>query len=104
MNTTQALVQKMTTYVIDPLMLILFACGFFLFMFGMVEFLFKKSRGQDSPEGKNHMIYGVIGMLIMVSVGGIIGFLVGTFGIDISGNSIDTSSVNGAGQSIFFPG
>jgi hypothetical protein len=101
MNATQALVQKFTTYVIDPIMLVLFACGFFLFMYGLVEFMFKKSRGQDSPEGKNHMIYGIVGMFIMVSVGGIIGFLAGTFGLDLSGN-IDTSSINSVNQGAFF--
>lgn len=102
MNATQALVQKFTTHVIDPLMLILFACGFFLFMFGMVEFMYKLSKGAESKEGKEHMLWGVIGMLIMVSVGGIIGFLASTFGLDLSGNAIDTSSINNINQGVFF--
>lgn len=102
MNATQALVQKFTTYVIDPIMLVLFACGFFLFMYGMVEFMFKLSKGADSKEGKEHMLYGVIGMLVMVSVGGIIGFLAGTFNLDLTGNTVDTSSINSVNQGVFF--
>lgn len=103
MNATGNLINKFVTFVIDPLMLVLFAAGFMLFMLGMVEFLLSQSKGGEAQKtGKDHMIYGVIGMLIMVSVGGIIAFLANTFGIDVSGNAVDTSSINNVRTGTFF--
>ncbi|MBM3261690.1 hypothetical protein FJY93_04720 [Candidatus Kaiserbacteria bacterium] len=102
MEATAALVNKFITYVIDPIMLILFACGFFLFMFGMVEFIWGMKEGKPQDAGKKHMIYGIIGMVIMVSVGGILNFLAGTFGLDLSGGSIDTGSINSVGTGTLF--
>jgi hypothetical protein len=56
----------------------------------MVYFLwggFLFIRGADSEEdrnvGRRHMIYGIIGMFIMLSVFGIINILLGTFGIAV---------------------
>lgn len=87
---------RVVTYVINPMMLVLFAAGLFLFMFGAVQFLYKVSQGgkdTDVKDGRQHMIYGILGMLIMVSVAGIINFLASSLGIDISGN-IDTSRLD----------
>jgi len=102
MNATVALVNKFVTYVIDPLMLVLFACSFFLFMYGMVRFLWDMKEGRPDPQGKPHLLYGIIGMLIIVSVGGIINFLASTFGLDITGNSINPSSINSMTTGSFF--
>lgn len=89
------------TFVIDPITLMLFAAGFFFFMYGFVELLWKMKEGQPDQDGKKHMIYGIIGMLVMFSVGGILNLLAGTFGLDLSGNSINPSSMNVQSGSFF---
>jgi len=101
MSSTATLIHKFIVFVIDPLALLLFAAGFFLFMFGMVEFLWKMKEGQPSPEGKQHMIFGIVGMFIIVSSGGIINFLAGTFGLDLSGNT-DVGTINSVNTGNFF--
>ena len=104
MNSTSALIHKFTTVIIDPLILVLFAAGLFLFMLGMVQFILSLSNGgKDMDIGRKHMIYGIIGMLIMVSVGGIISFLTNTFGIDVN-NSRATlnTSLNSIPSGTFF--
>ncbi len=90
---TTDLIGKFTTYIINPIILVVFACGVFLFMFGLVEFLWKLNAGHGEEEGKQHMMWGVVGMLIMVSVYGIISMLDSTFGLNING-APDTSALN----------
>ena len=104
MNSTSALIQKFTTVIIDPLILVLFAAGLFLFMFGMVQFILSLSNGGKNMEtGRQHMIYGILGMLIMVSVGGIISFLTNTFGIDVNSSSTTVNtSLNSIPSGTFF--
>lgn len=84
-------VSRFTTYVIDPALLILAAAGFFFFVWGLVVFLIALAQGGDTKEGKQHMLWGVIGMVIMFSVVGIIALINNTFNfgvnVDQSGNA-----------------
>lgn len=83
MQNVQAIIGRFETYIVDPILLILFSAGFFLFVFGLVQFLITMNQGGEKNEGKDHMIWGVVGMLIMVSVYGIIALLDNTFDLQI---------------------
>ncbi len=91
MTSVSDVMGRFTTYLITPAILVVFACGFFLFVYGLVEFLWKLNEGGDNAEGKRHMIWGIVGMLIMVSWYGILALVAGTFGIDPQ--NPDTSSL-----------
>ncbi len=80
------------TLIIDPAILIVFSAGFFLFIYGLVEFLYAINQGGDNTEGKQHMVWGIVGMLIMISVYGIIALLDNTFGLDVA--NPDVSRIN----------
>ena len=80
MEAASQLVGKFVTYVLNPIMLLLFAAGFALFMFGLLEFMLNLSKGEASDSGKQHMLWGIIGMVIMVSVLGIVTIIDNTFG------------------------
>ncbi len=82
MNAVANIMHRFEAYIIDPLILVVFALGFLLFVYGLVEFLWKLSEGGDNKEGKQHMLWGIVGMLIMVSVYGILDLLDNTFGLD----------------------
>jgi uncharacterized RDD family membrane protein YckC len=82
MNAAQNLMGRITAYIIDPMILVVFACGFFLFVYGLVEFLWNLNSGGDNKEGKQHMVWGIVGMLIMVSVYGILALIDNTFQLD----------------------
>lgn len=92
MGAGEELLDKMITLIIDPALRVVFTLGLFLFLWGVVEFLYKLSKGEVSSEGKNHMIWGLVGMLIMVSVYGIIALIVNTF--DLRGASTDVGRMN----------
>ena len=95
-NVTE-LMARINKQVINPLILVLFALAFVQFTIGLFKFFqAKNGKGEDSLEdGKRHMLWGVIGMAIMVSVFGIMGLITGTLGI---GNSVDSSVKKGAGS------
>ncbi len=88
------LITKFGTYIVDPILLVIFAAGFFMFMWGLFQFMLNISRGEDTSDGKRHMIYGTLGMLIMVSVYGIIAFLDNTFGLNVSNPDVNTQNVS----------
>ena len=91
MNNISDVMARFQTYLITPAILVIFACGFFLFVYGLVEFLIKLNEGGDNAEGKQHMVWGIVGMLIMVSVYGILALVTNTFGINLQ--NPDTSSL-----------
>ncbi|MDB5238138.1 MAG: seg [Candidatus Kaiserbacteria bacterium] len=82
MNAASNLVAKFTDYIVDPAILIVFAAGFFFFVYGLVEFMWNLNEGAQS-DGKQHMVWGMVGMFIMVSVYGIVALISNTFGLGI---------------------
>ena len=94
MNASGDLITKLGTYIVNPLLLVMFAAGFFMFMYGLLQFMISINRGEDAADGKRHMIYGTAGMLIMVSVYGIIALLDSTFGLNLSNPNINANNVN----------
>lgn len=75
------LVANFSRVLIDPLIALLFGAGLLVFMFGVAEFLFNFNvlGKQDSKEvGKQHMLWGIVGMFIMVSALAILQFIANT--------------------------
>ena len=83
MDAMNDVIGRFTTYIIDPAILVIFSAGFFLFIWGLVVFLWKLNEGGDNKQEKAHMLWGIVGMFIMVSVWGIINLLDNTFGLDV---------------------
>lgn len=82
MGESDLLISKFVTYIVDPALALIFAAGFFVFVWGLVQFLWKLEDGHDRSEGIKHMIWGVAGMVIMVSVQGILMLIDNTFQLD----------------------
>lgn len=83
-----ALLGRVNEYIINPLIILLFAAAFVYFLFGMFKFFNNKDNSEDLETGKRHMVWGIIGMAIMVSVFGIINFLTSSMGL----GNVDPSS------------
>lgn len=95
MDAISSLVNKITTILINPLLYLLFAVGLVVFIYGLVEFLvglnFSKgtsSVGGDKKDsasnGRRHMLYGVIGMFVMVAAWAIVNIIIHTFPVPAS--------------------
>lgn len=73
-----ALFRGLIVNLLNPAMLLLTGVAALYFLYGMVVFLVKMSNGEDPKEGKQHMIWGIIGLLIMVAAYAIIVFIQNT--------------------------
>ena len=107
MNAATNLVQKFTDYIVNPAILVVFAAGFFFFVYGLVEFMWNLNEGAQS-NGKQHMLWGIVGMFVMVSVYGIVALISNTFGLGIDPANgtynMNTSGINSIPASVNFNG
>lgn len=70
--------QKLVEIIVNPIIKLAFAAALLYFLWGVVEFIKNSDSESDREKGKLHMLWGVIGMAIMVGVNGIIGIIQGT--------------------------
>jgi hypothetical protein len=62
------IVGKLTGAFINPALALIFSIGLLVFIYGLVEFIWGLSQETGKKEeGKQHMLYGLIGMFVMVS-------------------------------------
>lgn len=95
MGAASSVMAKFVAYVINPLILIIFAAGFFWFIFGITKMLWYVEEGGDKYDaGKLHMWWGLIGMLVMVSVSGLIMIISNTFDLGLNYSGGGTFTVN----------
>lgn len=77
---------NLNNVVVGPALTLLFGVAFVIFVWGIVEYI--RDSGSEAGEGretgKRSMIWGLVGMIIMVSVYGIIQIIYGTLGVDTS--------------------
>lgn len=87
----KTLIGRINAYILNPLLLLLFAVAFLVFYWGIFQFI-RGAGGKDPAssreQGKRAIMWGVIGMLIMFSAFGIIHLVLGTFGVSTAGNFI----------------
>lgn len=83
MQVIQDLVGKMATYIINPILLLIFGAGVLVFVWGLVEYLYELNiKGEQSEEGKKHMWWGLVGMFIMAAALTIIKIISNSIGAD----------------------
>jgi zinc transporter ZupT len=73
-------IQNIKTEIVNPLILLLMAGAAAYFIWGVFLYVKNSSDDSDKGEGKRHMIYGVIGLAIMMSVFKIIDVITATVG------------------------
>ena len=72
---------KVDTMIINPLIYLLFALAVVFFLYGVLEFIFNQANEEKKTTGKQHMIWGIVGITIMMGVWAILGILLNTLGI-----------------------
>jgi len=85
MSGATSLIDKIVEVIVTPVIMLLFAAGTFLFMWGLVMFIFQPDNTEAKKTGVQHMMWGFAGMLIIITSYGIIGLITGTLGISIPG-------------------
>jgi hypothetical protein len=66
--------------IVNPFITLLIALAAVYFLWGMAQFVMNSSDAGSREEGKRKIIWGLVGLAIMVSVYGILNIVLGTFG------------------------
>ncbi|MEI6280398.1 MAG: hypothetical protein WCP17_00120 [bacterium] len=72
---------KVNTTIINPLILFLFALAVVFFLYGILEFIFNQENEEKKTSGKSHMIWGIVGITIMLGVWTILNVILNTLNI-----------------------
>lgn len=76
-----SLVYKVNKVIINPLIFFMFAVALMYFIYGVFEFISNSENEEKRTAGKSHMLWGVIGMFIMVAVFTIMSIITNTLGV-----------------------
>lgn len=79
--TLECIINKVIKEIINPLIPVLIGIGLIVFFWGIIQFVLNADSEEKRSTGKQHMIWGILGIFIMVSVWGIIYLLQDFFGV-----------------------
>ncbi len=75
-KTAEQVIGVISSGILQPIIYVLFALAFVIFLYGVVEFIANASNEERRTEGKRHMIWGALGLFLMFAVGGILRILI----------------------------
>lgn len=80
MEKVYKIISNINTIIINPIIILIFAVALVFFVYGVMEYIYKsRSNPEKIKEGRSHMLWGLFGMFIMVSVFGLFKFLLNSF-------------------------
>jgi uncharacterized membrane protein YidH (DUF202 family) len=85
---------NVSTEILNPLILLIFALALVYFLYGMFEFISNADNEEKRSIGKNHMLWGIIGLTIMVGVWFILGVVLRTINVPESQINPKEGTVN----------
>ena len=78
-----SLIGKINQAILYPLIALLLAAALLMFLWGVFQYIVNAEGDDARDTGRKHMIFGVIGLVIMVSALAILRIATNTFGIGI---------------------
>ncbi|MDB5244815.1 MAG: hypothetical protein JWN18_685 [Parcubacteria group bacterium] len=79
MRVLNAFLDKVVVQIINPIILLLVAAAFIVFLWGVFEFVVNAADETKRSEGRRAIFWGLIGLTIMFGAYGIINLALGTF-------------------------
>ena len=79
----KTMLAKIESAILFPLMTLMMAVAFLLFLWGAYEYVLHSDDDGARETGRIHMLYGIIGLLVMVSALAILKIAAGTFGVPV---------------------
>lgn len=76
-----SVVQKINQFILNPVIGFLFALSFVVFIWGVAEFLLRADVESERLRGRQHMIWGIVGMFVMFAAFTIIRIIANTIGV-----------------------
>lgn len=81
MTELSKLIAKVNQNIINPFIFLMVGVAVVIFLWGVVEFFKNADNAEERGTGIRHMIWGVIGLTIMISFAGIIGIIKNFLGL-----------------------
>ena len=78
----KAFVGKISTEILNPLIALMFAVAMMYFFYGVAAYIWNPDNEEAREKGRTGMIWGVVGMFMMVAVFGIMRFIISSIGAD----------------------
>ena len=75
------LLNSINRLIINPIIILAFAVALLVFFWGLVQFIMSETADAKRKDGSKKIIYGLLGMFVMISAYGIIRLILDTFGI-----------------------
>jgi uncharacterized membrane protein YidH (DUF202 family) len=66
------IIEKINDAVLTPIVYLLFALAVGYFLYGLMKFIQNQDNETAQGEGKRHMVWGIVGIAIMVGVYGLL--------------------------------
>lgn len=74
---------RVNEHILNPIILLMFFAAFLVFFWGLINFISNAENEEARITGRRHMLWGVVGITIMVCAYAILGMMTGTFGISM---------------------
>jgi hypothetical protein len=79
----QSFVDFIIGTIINPLIPVLVGIALVYFLFGVYKFVASAANERERESGRLYMLYGIIGLFVMLGVWGLLAILTGTFGLQL---------------------
>lgn len=83
MDALNTFIDAVVRELVNPLITLLALAAFVLFVWGMVEFIRSAGDTEKLQTGKRHMVWGIVGLVIIFGAKAIIEFLGSLFNVSI---------------------
>jgi hypothetical protein len=79
-----ALLLKVNQYVLNPIIGFMFVLALAYFVFGVIEYFLYENSDAERETGKRHILWGLVGLVIMTGFWGIIQILASTLNVPVN--------------------
>jgi hypothetical protein len=83
MNALSGFIAKLVSLIIQPLIVLLVTAGVAYFIWGVAMFIWSSQESDKRKEGTQHLLWGIVGIVIMVACVGILQIVLSTFGVSV---------------------
>lgn len=87
-------ISNVENLIINPTIILLFALAVVYFLWGLFDFLSNPDSEEKRTKGKSHMLFGVLGISIMMGVWTILRIVTNTINIGDDGNNPSGTNIN----------
>jgi uncharacterized membrane protein YidH (DUF202 family) len=81
-DSAKQVLQQIISAVVNPIITLFFLMAISVFTYGIFQYIRNAEDSAARKKGQDHMLWGIVGLFIMISVFAIIKLLMNTIGVD----------------------